>query len=246
MGASNRQPTRPRRKIWAASAAILALVLSGCSQDNADSGESHEASSSSSSAASDKGSPKSEGKESQQAPQAGKAETEWIDGFCNGMSKVTQATSDVPQPKKQTPKAITGTMSKMLDNIMKGDKDFLSDLDDMDSSPVKGGDQFIDSAKDSYHDLYDTVEDAKADLDDTSVSGTKEAMKEAQSVQKDIAKVDLEAPLKKLQSNKKLVGAFQEAPKCQKLVQSAQKQQQQQEQQQQQQPGGNGAPQPGN
>lgn len=249
MGASNGRPTRPHRKsgtIWAATAAALALVVSGCGQDNADSdGGKQEASSSSSSAASDQGSPKSEANGAQQKPKAGKAETQWIGDFCGGMAKVTGATADVSQPDGDKPEDITNTMSEMLGSIMKGDKAFLSDLDDMDSSPVKGGGDLVDTTKDSYQDLYDTADDAKSDLDDTSVSGKKEAKKEVQSVQQDIEKVDLEAPLKKLQSNKKLVGAFQEAPKCQKLVQSAQKQQQQQ---QQQQPGGGngGAPQPGN
>jgi len=246
MGTAKSPRLRPRRTIGTIAVAVLALVLSACGSDADDSQAQQGTSNSASNSTSSSGqqSPSSEGNQSQQAPQVSKAATQWMNEYCGGMAKVTNAASDIPQTNPQKPKELKNAMSQLLGNIIQGDKEFLADLKDMESSPIAGGDEFVSTAKDSYQELYDTVKNAKSELDSSSASGKKEAAKQVKSAQQAIQQVDLQAPLKKLQSNKKLVGAFEQAPKCRQMVQSAQ---QQQPQQQQPQPGGGaGPPQPGN
>src|SRR5699024_48342 len=224
MGTAKSPRPRPRRTIWTIAAAVLALVLSACGSGTDDSQAQQgtsDGSSDSTSPSSGQQSPRSEGNQSQQAPQVGKAATQWMNEYCGGMAKVTNAASDIPQTDPQKPEELKNAMSQLLGNIIQGDKEFLADLKDMESSPIDGGDEFVATAKDSYQELYDTVKDAKSELDSSSASGKKEAAKQVKSAQQAIQQVDLQAPLKQLQSNDKLVGAFEQAPKCRQMVQSA-------------------------
>ena len=224
MGTSNNAPRGSRRIIGTAATVVLALLLAGCGS-NAEQGQAQQDSSAKEPSTSDQRESGSDDESEQEAPQASKAETAWMDEYCEGMAKVTNAASDIPQTDSEDPDELKGAMSELLGNIIEGDRDFLADLDDMAASPIDGGDEFIDSAKDSYQELYDTVKEAKSDLDETSPDDEKEAAEQVQAAQQDIQQVDLQAPLEKLESNDELVGAFEQAPECREMIESAQQDQ---------------------
>lgn len=226
-----------------ATVAAGAVLLGGCGGETSENAGGQGGSASSSAEA---GPPASQ-QGGQGGSQAGDEGVQWMDGFCGSLAKFSESSQGTPQPQSQDPAAVKKSMNTMLASITKSADKFVSDLNSMDSSPTKGGDEFIATAKDSYRKLRQKADEAKSELDKAPASDKQATMQAVQSASSKLQQVNLEKPTKQLQSNKKLAGDFQQAPKCRQLLQAAQQQQQQQQQQQggqpQQQPGG-GQPQP--
>lgn len=207
-----------------ATVAAGAVVLAGCGGGETDNagGQGGPASGSASSSASPGPSGSQQG--GQGNAQASPEGVRWMDGFCGSLAEFSASSQDTPRPQSQDPAALKKSMTTMLGAIDQGADKFLSDLDAMDSSPTEGGDQFLATAKDSYRKLRSTAGEAKAELDKApnSDQATKQAVQSASSK---LQQVDLQKPIKQLQSNPQLSGEFQQAPECRKLLQAAQQQQ---------------------
>lgn len=222
---------RVRRMGMAATATCLTLVLAGCG-DAGDSAEQQQ---------SKAGGPSSATR--QQAPQAGKAGVEWIGGFCGSMQKFVSSYKSASPPKSQDPAAIQQATSEQLDSIASGAKTVLTDLDQMEPSPIKGGDMLVSDAADSYSQILASAKKAKSTVDSAPSSDKQAVMQAVKSASKEFKQASQKNPLQQLKSNKKLAQAFRKAPECKKLAQAAQPQQPKQGQPGQ---GRQPAPSPGN
>ncbi|MCP2253122.1 hypothetical protein LY13_001870 [Prauserella aidingensis] len=231
-----------------ATVAAGAVVLAGCGGGETDNagGQGGPASGSASSLASPGPSGSQQG--GQGDAQVSQEGVRWIDGFCGSLAEFSASSQGTPPPQSQDPAAVKKSMTTMLGAITQGVDKFLADMNAMGSSPTEGGDQFLATAKESYKKLRSTAGEAKTELDKApdSDQATKQAVQSASSK---LQQVDLQKPIKQLQSNPQLSGEFQQAPECRKLLQAAQQQQggqQQPPQQQPQQPQPQQPQQPGN
>ncbi|GAA1234696.1 hypothetical protein GCM10009676_18070 [Prauserella halophila] len=225
---------RPHLKLLATVAAG-AIVLTGCGGEASDNaGKEGESTGSSAS--------NSAGPNSSQSQQGGQGDAEvseagvqWMDGFCGSLAEFSASQAE-PQPESQEPEAVKKSTSTTLGAITQSADKFVSDMEAMGSSPTDGGDKFLSTAMDSYGKLGEQAEAAKSDFDKVPESDKQAVTQARQSALTKLQQVDLQKPIKQLQSNQKLAGEFQQAPKCRELMQASQ----------QQQGGGQQQPAPGN
>ncbi|GAA1214802.1 hypothetical protein [Prauserella alba] len=219
-----------------ATVAAGAIVLTGCGGEASDNaGQQGEAAGSASSSAAPSQSQQG-GKGSSQVSDEG---VRWMDGFCGSMAEFSASSQGTPKPQTQDPAALKKSMDTMLGAITQSTDKFLSDMNAMDSSPTDGGDEFLSTAKESYRKLRETANEAKSELAKAPESDKQATSQAVQAASSKLQQVNLQKPIKQLQSNQQLAGEFQQAPKCRQLLQAAQQQQQGAGGQQQPPPPGN-------
>ncbi|MDV6011367.1 hypothetical protein [Haloechinothrix sp. LS1_15] len=120
----------------------------------------------------------------------------WAEEYCSAALGLVEVVSRAPKVDPSSPERASETSMNMLAQVSGGLDELVAELDDLEPSPIPGGDEAADKAKDAFQELHDRSEVARERLDEVrrgepGAEETRNALEVTTSVLDEVGEVNL-------------------------------------------------------